>query len=274
MKLKTILIAVTVILLGSCNNLTEDKPTEKEEKTKAIFITGNDGLSRKVLEYIVKESEILNGGYVLLIPVGIPANNKVLSDLKGRLGKVCPNAVHVLGLKYNSEEILPSQKVIVEGAGLIFLIGNRLENFMSAPWSQVLSEAIHKAYNGGSTIVGLNKAGALMGEKFIPPELQIPDGINTQLPVDIKLLYGLNLFPGFIFDCIYSNSILTDKKTIRESINQIKKTYVGIPAVGAIFFKDDIFVDLGENKTVVKLYGPNAEWTNIKGLNQKMHEPN
>ncbi|MCF8405736.1 MAG: hypothetical protein K9H58_17455 [Bacteroidales bacterium] len=270
MKLKIILIAVAGLLLCSCNNHPDNKLKEKEKKTKEIFITGIDGLSREVLETIVKESEILKGGYVLLIPVGIPENDERLGNLKVRIEKVCPNAVHILELKYNSPELLPSQLVMVEGAKLIFFLGNRLGRFMNAPWSQDLTQVIRETYNSGTTIVGINKAGALVGEKIISGELQSSGAMITQLPPDIKLQNGLNLVPGFIFDCIYSNSIVADENAIRDFINKIKKTYVGVPSVGAIFLKEDNFVDLGENKTVVKLSGPNAEWTNIKGLNQRM----
>lgn len=268
MRLTIILIAFTLLLSG-CNNLPDNKNKEEEKKTKEIFITGNDGLSHEVLETIVKESEILKGGYILLIPVGIPAYEKRLGDLKGRLMKVCPNAVHVLELKYNSSEILPSQIVMVEGAKLIFLLGNRLGRFMNAPWSHDVMQVIREAYNSGSTIVGINKAGALVGEKFIPGEVQSPDRIITDLPADIKLQDGLNLLPGFIFDCIYANSIVADEKLIREFVDKLNKTYVGIPAIGAIYIKENIFIDLGENKTVVKLSGKDAEWTTIKGLNRK-----
>jgi len=271
MRLPFILIVFTATLVSGCNNLPDNKVKEDVKIKKEIFITGNDGLSREVLESIVEESEILKGGYILIIPVGIPTQEKRLGNLKGRIEKVCPNAVHILELNYNSPEILPSQKVTVEGAGLIFLIGNRLGRFMNAPWSQVLTEVIFDAYHAGSTIVGINKAGALIGEKFIPEELDNPDAVIKELPSNITLQNGLNLVNGFIFDCIYANSIAAEEEQILEFLDKLNKYYVGVPAIGAVFIDENKFIDLGENKTVVKLSGSDPKWTDIKGLNWEMN---
>lgn len=263
-----VLVVLIGVLLCNCNNLEKNRNPVKKERTKKILVSGSGRLTDDLIATLVEKSEVLGGGYILLIPVGILTSDESVLFLKNKIENACPNAVHILNIN-NSIKLLPSQIIMVEGAKLIIFNGNNLEGFMNYKYIESLSQAIRNAYNNRSTIVGLNYAGGLMGDKIIRRKYPLQETTNIKLSENLKLIDGLNLVQGVIIDCKFSNNLEDEVNSPKVFIDQLNYKYIGIRTVGLAYLEESVLHNMGESDITMKPEGVEAEWTSIKVSRKK-----
>jgi cyanophycinase-like exopeptidase len=227
----------------------------------AVFLANESELREGFLKVLADESDISMGGYILIVPVGIETDDERIDFLRSKLRFTLPNAVHVLDLA-EGKEMLPSQRITVEGASLIFLVGNRLNKFLKMREAEQLIPAIRKAFDGGSVVAAINQATALAGDKRLIMVDGSQEGDDMEGP--FRLLPGLGLVEGVIADCTYSEGLQSDTASLRTVFSKLGFDYIGIPGNGIVMVKNGIVSNLGKMPILLKLDDSPSEWITVK----------
>jgi len=249
------------MLSAQCGNRLGKPDLFDAETTGHIFLSNENDLMDGVLKTIYEESGARMGGYILIVPVGIDGTHNRIEYLLKRIRVTYPNAVHLLDLN-GEEDLLPSQRITVEGAAIIFFIGGGLNRFMSQTGADQLSDAVRKAHEKGATLVGLNNSCGLFGEKYLREKQNVQESVaDTNWAV--RLNNGLNVLPGVIIDVNSAADSAGLSGPIRSCVDSLDYSFVGIFTEGLALIRESTVTNLGNSRLLIR-DGNSREWETLE----------
>lgn len=205
---KNILI-ITAFLL-SIAGCTQAPQEQQPEHPGSLFIIGGGSRPDALVNRMIEESGLRDGGYVLILPMSssLP-DSAIIWSSEQFINK---GVQHVAGFNFQHETIpTPGQLDSIKNASLVYISGGDQNRFMSIVGDTEIEQAIHEAYKNGAMIAGTSAGAAVMSQLMITGnELRNPEYSSTFNVIESK---NLELAPGLGF----LNSAIIDQHFIWRS---------------------------------------------------------
>jgi cyanophycinase len=193
---KCILLVVVVLSGVSCVG------QQKLPKGK-LFIIGGGSRPDEMVERIVSEAGLRQGGYAVILPMSsIEPDSAVFY---ARIQFVKKGIDHVYGLNFVKDSQHSRAKLdSIRNARLIYISGGDQNRFMEVVLGTEIEKAIKDAYQRGSLVGGTSAGAAVMSKLMITgSELKHPDYSSTFRNIEaenIEIKPGLGLLQNVIID--------------------------------------------------------------------------
>jgi len=177
-------------------------PQAKASKGK-LFIIGGGSRSDAMVDRIIKEAGLDQGGYGIILPMSSEDPDSAVYYANQQFIKKGIRTVY--GVIFRKGETFSAQKLdSVRNARLIYISGGDQVRFMGVVQGTDIEKAIHDAYNKGSLIGGTSAGAAVMSKIMITGnELKHPDYASTFRniePANIETQPGLGFIENAIID--------------------------------------------------------------------------
>lgn len=175
----------------------------KPQPKGKLFIIGGGSRSDAMVDRIIKEAGLRDGGYAVILPMSSEEPDSAVyytrEDFLGR------GMTRIYGLHFLKDE-KPSQQKLdsIRNAKLVYISGGDQVRFMEVVRGTEIEKAIHEAYMKGSVIGGTSAGAAVMSMIMITGnELKHPDYSETFKNIEeanIETKKGLGLLETVIID--------------------------------------------------------------------------
>ena len=168
-----------------------------------LFIIGGGSRSDAMVDRIIKEAGLQQGGYGIILPMSSEDPDSAVYYANQQFIKQGIRTVY--GVIFRKGETYSAQKLdSVRNAKLIYISGGDQVRFMGVVQGTDIEKAIHDAYNNGSLIGGTSAGAAVMSKIMITGnELKHPDYASTFRniePANIETKEGLGFIENAIID--------------------------------------------------------------------------
>jgi cyanophycinase len=193
---KKFILAIAV--LGMVN-----APTFSQNSQGSLFIIGGGARPASLLNAMIEEAELKNGGYAIVLPMSSAQTEAAMES--GIKQLVDLGITAVVGFDFKKGATPSSSKIdSLKNAKLIYISGGSQSRFMNVVESTDIEKAIWDCYNNGGTIAGTSAGAAVMSEKMINGEQVLyPDaesGFRVIEKGNTALVQGLGLIKTAIID--------------------------------------------------------------------------
>jgi cyanophycinase len=167
-----------------------------------LFIIGGGSRPDDLIERMISESGIRNGGYGVILPMSSASDSAVYY---ANLQFIERGITNVFGVNFKKGETPGVSKLdSVRNAKIIYITGGDQNRFMDAVAATEIEKAIHAAFKNGTLIAGTSAGAAVMSKIMITGnELKHPDYTSTFKSIEennIETKAGLGLIQGVIVD--------------------------------------------------------------------------
>jgi cyanophycinase len=257
-QLTIVLIIAASLIFTSC---------QKPDKKGKLFIVGGGRISPAMIDKMITESKLNEGGYGIILPMSSEEPDSAIVEHKpGFVERGCSN---IWGLQFKKGEAFSQVKIdSIRNARLIFISGGDQSRFMDIIAGTQICQAIHDAFNNGSVIGGTSAGASLMSKTMVTGnELKYPDNtgtFNSMEANNVEVVEGL----GFLENVVIDQHFIKRKRLNRQvciSIENPGKLCVGIDEATAIYVDGCKATVYGVNQVVV-LHNKSAEKKVQNGL--------
>ncbi|HLK28644.1 MAG TPA: cyanophycinase [Puia sp.] len=168
-----------------------------------LFIIGGGDRSDMLVKKLLATAALDKKDYVAILPMSGAEPDTSYYYIKKDLEKFCSNTIANLNFipdKINNKQWLDS----VQHAKLIFITGGDQLRFMKVVLHTQIYDAIHKAYENGSTISGTSAGAAVMSKEMVTGnqllDTSYHETFNKILADNIEFKEGLGLIDSIIID--------------------------------------------------------------------------
>lgn len=172
-------------------------------KTGKLFIIGGGERPSSMVERIIKESGLDQGGYAVILPMSSSEPDTAVFYTKIQFEAL--GYKNLYGVHCTKEQANDAGKVdSVLHAKLIYITGGDQSRFMDVVAGSALEKAIHEAYKNGSMIAGTSAGAAVMSEIMITGNsLKNPEYSSTFKTIEadnIETRAGLGMIKQAVID--------------------------------------------------------------------------
>jgi len=240
------------ILLFLVAGITTVFSQAKGSKGK-LFIIGGGSRSDAMVDRIIKEAGLQQGGYGIILPMSSEDPDSAVYYANQQFIKQGIRTVY--GIIFRKGETFSAQKLdSVRNAKLIYISGGDQVRFMGVVQGTDIEKAIHDAYNKGSLIGGTSAGAAVMSKIMITGnELKHPDYASTFRniePFNIETKPGL----GFIDNAIIDQHFVKRSRynrLISAIIEYPEAKGIGIDEATAILVSGNTAEVVGDSQVIV-----------------------
>lgn len=168
-----------------------------------LFIIGGGNRSDKLMNQLLKVSNLQKKDYIVVLPMSSQEPDSAYIYFKKQVEKLTPNPIVML----NFNKQTATNKVLVDSlqkAKLIFISGGDQSRFMNVVNQTPVYDAIHKAYQNGTTVAGTSAGAAVMCENMITGnqklEKKYTETFDNIRYDNLETAQGLGLIKNVIID--------------------------------------------------------------------------
>lgn len=168
-----------------------------------LFIIGGGNRSDAFMTQLIKITDLKKKDYVVVLPMSSEEPDSAYIYFKDQFQKLVPNPIIMLNFDKNTV----NNKALndsLQHAKLIFISGGDQTRFMNVVKNTPVYDAIHKAYQNGSTIAGTSAGAAVMCEHMITGnqklESKYTETFNNIRYDNLETTVGLGLVKNVIID--------------------------------------------------------------------------
>ncbi|MBP4141883.1 cyanophycinase [Flavobacterium sp. P4023] len=168
-----------------------------------LFIIGGGNRSDALMTQLIKITDLKKKDYVVVLPMSSEEPDSAYIYFKDQFQKLVPNPIIMLNFDKNTV----NNKALndsLQQAKLIFISGGDQTRFMNVVKNTPVYDAIHKAYQNGSTIAGTSAGAAVMCEHMITGnqklESKYTETFNNIRYDNLETTVGLGLVKNVIID--------------------------------------------------------------------------
>lgn len=165
-----------------------------------LFIIGGGSRPDAMIDRIIDESGLKNGGYGIILPMSSSYDSSAYWANEPFVKK---GVTTIYGLKFVKNEVLRDIKVdSVRNAKFIYITGGDQNRFMDVVAGTAIEKAIHEAFQKGALISGTSAGAAVMSKLMITGnELKYPEATLKNIEENnVEVKTGLGLIQGAIID--------------------------------------------------------------------------
>lgn len=236
------------------------------KNTGSLFIIGGGSRPTSMVERIIKESQIDEGGYAIILPMASAEPDSSFYYANKQFAE--------LGLKnifkqvYDSTVITNSQKLdSLRNARLIYIPGGDQDRFMKAIAGTPAADALKENYKNGGMIAGTSAGAAVMSREMITgTELKHPEYHSTFRNLEeqnLELKQGLGMLKNVIIDQHFVKRSRYNR-LLTAIIENPEIKGIGIDESTAILVKNGKAEVVGESQVIV-FSNPKASKSTSKG---------
>ncbi|WP_082489637.1 cyanophycinase [Pedobacter sp. Leaf176] len=175
----------------------------KAQNKGSLFIIGGGNRSDELMQKMLQTANLKSTDYIIVLPMasevpdaGFETLSKQLKKLDNRTIRNFNFAKHDVNDKKWTDSLTQAK--------LIYILGGDQSRFMKVVLNTPVYDAIHKAYQSGSTIAGTS-AGAAVMSKYMITGKQLLDTVyketfNKLWDKNIEFSYGMGLLENTIID--------------------------------------------------------------------------
>jgi cyanophycinase len=221
--------------------------------TGKLFIIGGGARPDALVERLIAEAGLRQGGYALVLPMSSAEPDSAVYYVKTQLVRL--GVPHVYGINFiKGESPTPARLDSVRRANLIYISGGDQNRFMDVVRGTEIEKAILDARNRGAVVSGTSAGAAVMSKVMITGnELKHPDYASTFRNIEaenIETKPGLGLMQQTIVDQHFVRRSRYNR-LISAVIEFPQLTGIGIDEATAILVDGNTFEVVGESQVVV-----------------------
>lgn len=235
-----------------------------------LFIIGGGSRSDELMAKLVETADLKNKDYVVVLPMASEVPQESSEGVSKQLAKLVSNKIRAFNF---SRSLTGNKKWLdsVRNARLIYIPGGDQDRFMDVVRNTPLYEAIHAAYQKGSTIAGTSAGAAVMSKVMITGQ-QLAGDTSYKETFDklwdknIEFKEGLGLLDSVIIDQHFLKRS-RHNRLISALAAKPHYTCIGIDESTAIIVRGKNIEVTGESQ-VISISDPEGLRVNAKGLIQ------
>ena len=228
--------------------------TMKAQKTNGkLFIIGGGIKSDKLMNQLITISNLKKKDYIVVLPMSSAQPDSAYIYFKEQIKKLTPNPIVMLNFDHETV----NDKVwndSLQHAKLIFISGGDQSKFMNVVRNTTISNAIHNAYENGSTIAGTSAGAAVMCEHMITGnqklETKYTETFNNIRYDNLETAEGLGLVKNVIIDQHFLKRSRYNR-LLSALIEFPNHTGIGIDESTAIIISNKKIEIIGESEVIV-----------------------
>lgn len=176
---------------------------QEEENSGSLFIIGGGSRPTSMVERIIKESKIDQGGYAIILPMASSEPDTSFYYARRQFAEL--GLINIFKQVYSSTEAPGQQKLdSLKNARLIYIPGGDQDRFMKTIAGTPAADALQENYRNGGMIAGTSAGAAVMSREMITgTELKHPEYHSTFRNLEtqnLELKQGLGMLEGVIID--------------------------------------------------------------------------
>jgi cyanophycinase len=242
------LLAYNIQILAQKNSQDKNKPALGK-----LFIIGGGEKPKPLMLDMVKTAGVNEKDYVVILPMSSELPDSAIIWSKEDFEAI--GFTNIAGFNFTENGPIDASKLdSIKRAKLIFISGGDQNKFMKIVKKGPVYQAIHYAYQNGSTIAGTSAGAAVMSKKMISGNsLKYPEYTGrfpSIEPENIEIKEGLGLVEKLIVDQHFIKRQRMNR-LISVSLEHPGEVCVGIDESTAIVVSGNSFRVTGENQVVV-----------------------
>ena len=169
-----------------------------------LFIIGGGSRSDELMYALMATAQLSSNDYIVVLPMATEEPDTAFYYISEDLKKVCNNKI--TNFNFTKNDVNKKQWLdSLEHAKLIFITGGDQSRFMNIALHTSIEDAIHKAYQNGSTVAGTSAGAALMSYYMVTGNQLLGDTTyESTFPKlwynNIEIKEGLGLLDSAIID--------------------------------------------------------------------------
>ncbi|WP_421976745.1 cyanophycinase [Roseivirga seohaensis] len=233
-----------IAALGACSKTETSSKPESAYSGGKLFIIGGGSRPASLINSMIDESGIREGGYALVLPMATTLPDRAIESGKKQF---TDNGISAVGAINFIEGETPTEAQLdsVRNAKLIYIPGGSQNRFMGVVAGTEIEKAIWESFNNGNMIAGTSAGAAVMSEKMITgTQLLRPDdsGFKVIEQGNTDLADGL----GFI-----KNAIIDQHFVVRSRFNRLLSLTMENPNLKCIGIDESTAIVVSGNKVKV-----------------------
>ncbi|NJW53110.1 cyanophycinase [Salinimicrobium oceani] len=176
---------------------------QEAERSGSLFIIGGGSRPASMVERIIRESGLDEGGYAVILPMASSEPDTSYYYAKRQFTEL--GITNIFKQVYDSASTSNVQKLdSLKNARLVYIPGGDQDRFMKAIAGTPAAEALKANYRNGGMIAGTSAGAAVMSEDMITGnELKHPEYHSTFRNLEtqnLELKHGLGMLQDVIID--------------------------------------------------------------------------
>ena len=241
--MKPMLLLLLILLQNGLIPATAQ--TKKLLPKGKLFIIGGGNRSRQLMTTMANTVALSAKDYVIVLPMSGSEPDTSFYYFKEDFQPVCNNKIVMLNFtkeKVNDKNWLDSLK----NAKLIFITGGDQERFMNIVLNTPVYDAIHEAYDNGSTIAGTSAGAAVMSEKMITGK----ELTDTNYNATFKKIHANNSHIAKGLGLV-NNAVIDQHFIVRSRYNRLLSAIASFPTYACIGIDEATAIIVQGNKITV-----------------------
>lgn len=140
------------------------------QKKGSLFIIGGGERTPELLGELIRTANPVQSDYIVILTMATSVPEESYASIRAQLSSVWNNPI----TNFNFNKAQANEHKIwidsVRNAKLIYVVGGDQNRFMDVVRGSALYDALHQAYNNGSTISGTSAGAAIMSQIMITGE--------------------------------------------------------------------------------------------------------
>ena len=247
MKTKFLLL---LFIIGFQSDVIFSQETENKGK---LFIIGGGSRPSSMVDRIITESGLDNGGYGIILPMSSAEPDSAVYYSRAQFYE--KGIKNIYGLSFSKNEKLTASKLdSIKNAKLVYISGGDQNKFMDIVAGTDIEKAIHEAYKNGSLVGGTSAGAAVMSKMMITgQELKHPEYSSTFRNIEsenIEIKSGLGMITNIIIDQHFVKRSRYNR-LLSAIIEYPEMTGIGIDESTAILVNGNSIEVVGNSQVIV-----------------------
>ena len=226
---------------------------QESDNTGSLFIIGGGSRPTSMVERIIKESQIDEGGYAIILPMASAEPDSSFYYANKQFAEL--GLKNIIKQVYDSTTVPNTQKLdSLRNARLVYIPGGDQDRFMKAIAGTPAAEALHDNYRNGGMIAGTSAGAAVMSQDMITgTELKHPEYHSTFRNLEeenLELKQGLGMLKNIVIDQHFVKRSRYNRLLTAVIENPAIKG-IGIDESTAILVKNGKAEVVGESQVIV-----------------------
>ncbi|OAQ38998.1 cyanophycinase [Pedobacter psychrophilus] len=181
-----------------------DGYSQKQSPKGSLFIIGGGIRSQKLINKMIETANFLPNDYIVVLPMATQEPDTAFKYIDLQFKAATDKKV--INLDFDSISVNDSQKLsLLYSAKLIYIPGGDQNRFMNVVLNTKVYDAIHFAYQNGSTIAGTSAGAAVMSKymitgKQLQGDTTYKETFNKLWKNNTEFQEGLGLLDSVIID--------------------------------------------------------------------------
>ena len=210
-----------------------------------LFIIGGGDRPPSLVKSLLAVAQLSSKDYIVVLPMSSEEPDSSFFYFKEDVAPACTNTIANLNFtrnNVNNKEWLDS----VTHAKLIFITGGDQERFMNVVLHTPVYDAIHKAYENGSTIAGTSAGAAVMSKQMITGK----EFSDTTYRATFRKLHSKNIEIKEGLGLL-DNAIIDQHFIVRSRYNRLLSALAKYPSLPCIGIDEVTAIVVHANKVKV-----------------------